>query len=592
MLYLGLGNTGTSILWNYYQKILSLDESNGKLVDKISKGEVIQLLLGNIFVVGDADVNNKSINEIRNHDLLKYQYYRSDSGNTNIDQYKFDKLDLDSFWSGGCGVYHIIGELLAEKADLLRTINNLSLHQTNTPISILFSVGGGTGGGISSYLLESNLATEHTIRAFGILPELDQFQAGGEVISGPDEFQCASAGRFLAKFLADSVNSMDIKGAGSADDNSKIALFLISNSYLRYIPQEIKYDQAIKRLNNVLFATLYLIPKNFNFPPKRRLITFGIGKENNLQDELELPQDNNETLISNIADSLISSALNPINLESELPTGLSMIPRFLNDYNNLLTNLLMDLDNFKGDETDEINPDYDTSAKTLLKIFRKCESVDMFLVANEQQDNTINLDDLSEKIQEKGEKLFGQNTEVTIAINDYDENKSLNQLSKLLKLENQDSSDILLLVLISDLVIEDIYRLIVYYLETSFDWNTKEISEISINIARLLREQQNVDDLSSFLKVFEEGIIRNNNSINNNQQANYFFKTKDGNLVEADRIKEEYNERFWGNINDLKNKVLQSLDTKKEDFEDKQMTLKQVAHAIAYLHYRIWRYES
>jgi hypothetical protein len=85
-----------------------------------------------------------------------------------------------------------------------------------------------------------------------VLPELDQFQDGGPDISGPDGFQCASAGRFLLKFISDAarVESGQLPQSASAD------LFILSNSYMSCIPPSVPYQEGVRRLNRLLAHAL------------------------------------------------------------------------------------------------------------------------------------------------------------------------------------------------------------------------------------------------------------------------------------------------------------------------------------------------
>ena len=98
-------------------------------------------------------------------------------------------MDLARYWSGGCGVYHIIGELLAETAMKDPEFSATMSRFGRQPVTLLLSAGGGTGGGISGAFRQQppdGLATLPNVRLFAVLPELDQFQDGGADISGPD----------------------------------------------------------------------------------------------------------------------------------------------------------------------------------------------------------------------------------------------------------------------------------------------------------------------------------------------------------------------------------------------------------------------
>src|SRR5262245_15448699 len=102
MIYIGLGNGGTRMLWDLYLFAQGLPTG---------KGEGLKVL--DHYVFGDADSNNSVIYEIRRHGLEKLQ---PPQGGVKL-------LSLDQFWRGGCGVYHIIGELIAEKANELGLVD-------------------------------------------------------------------------------------------------------------------------------------------------------------------------------------------------------------------------------------------------------------------------------------------------------------------------------------------------------------------------------------------------------------------------------------------------------------------------------------
>ena len=54
---------------------------------------------------------------------------------------------------------------------------------------------------------------------------------------------------------------------------------------------------------------------------------------------------------------------------------------------------------------------------------------------------------------------------------------------------------------------------------------------------------------------------------------------------------ETYPQRFWGNIDDLRSKVLQSLNRKEEDFDKRLLRVQDIAYALKFFHGQIWRYQ-
>src|SRR4051812_22272192 len=125
MLYLGIGNAGSQILNHFRQQVL--DEL------KIEIPEARMAL-------GDADINNSVIHRFRDEGLFDLPPPRG-----------MRVLPLDQFWSGGCGVYHIIGQVLAEEAhrrnQITGVLNPWVPESCRNGINMFISAGGGTGGG-------------------------------------------------------------------------------------------------------------------------------------------------------------------------------------------------------------------------------------------------------------------------------------------------------------------------------------------------------------------------------------------------------------------------------------------------------------
>ena len=53
---------------------------------------------------------------------------------------------------------------------------------------------------------------------------------------------------------------------------------------------------------------------------------------------------------------------------------------------------------------------------------------------------------------------------------------------------------------------------------------------------------------------------------------------------------ETYPQRFWGNIDDLRSKVLQSLNRKEEDFDKRLLSVRDITFALKFFHSQVWRY--
>jgi hypothetical protein len=190
MLYLGIGNAGTQILNHFRHQLLyelKLDRPDVRMA------------------VGDADINNSVIH-----------HYLAEGLTENAPPRGVCHLPLDRFWSGGCGVYHIIGELLAEEAhrrnQIVGVLNDwVPVQHRARGLTLFISAGGGTGGGAGVEIARmiNQWWGNPTTRIVVALPEQDHFALPPDAtperrrsVSGHDSFQCASAGRLLTKFLA------------------------------------------------------------------------------------------------------------------------------------------------------------------------------------------------------------------------------------------------------------------------------------------------------------------------------------------------------------------------------------------------------
>src|SRR5947209_602459 len=302
MIYMGLGNSGSKLLWHFHEFLFQPN----------AIPEAMARVVNSRFLIGDADTNNSVIHEVTGRKLHQA-----------LPPQAINLMDLARYWSGGCGVYHIIGELLAETAMKDPEFSATMSRYGRQPVTLLLSAGGGTGGGISGAFRQQppdGLATLPNVRLFAVLPELDQFQDGGLDVSGPDGFQCASAGRFLLKFVSDAarVESGQLPQSASAD------LFILSNSYMSCIPPSVPYQEGVRRLNRLLAHALVMMPSDVHqnqFPARRRLVTFGLGAAPRQQPGVAGP-----LAPALVAQELVRSALTPLDLSRPTPTGLSALP--------------------------------------------------------------------------------------------------------------------------------------------------------------------------------------------------------------------------------------------------------------------------
>jgi hypothetical protein len=531
MIYMGLGNSGSKILWNFHEFLFQPN----------ALPEALPRLANTRFLIGDADTNNSVIHEVMGRKL--HQTHPPQAVNL---------MDLARYWSGGCGVYHIIGELLAETAmkdpEFMATMSMYGRQ----PVTLLLSAGGGTGGGISGAFRQQppdGVATLPNVRLFAVMPELDQFQDGGLDITGPDGFQCASAGRFLLKFVSDAarLDSGQFPQSASAD------LFILSNSYLSCIPPSVSYEEGVRRLNRLLAHALVMMPSDVNqnqFPARRRLVTFGLGAAARTQPGNAEPQTPPQ-----LAGELVRSALTPLNLAHQSPTGLSALPVECNKYQSALTDLLSP----NGAAASELG-------RGLRHVFQRCIGVDAWLWYRQEADNPGVTQAVRQGIDTELTALFGESVRVKVW------DGGVLPQAYLPELEGQgQKADFALLVLLSNFMVEDVFRLVMYFVESSFGWVDGTVSNVADRIHHLLT------DRNSTVESIEEALINPSGS--------------DGNKVRLDKkATETYPQHFWGNIDDLRSKVLQSLNRKEEDFEKRLLRVQDIAFAIKFFHSQIWRY--
>jgi hypothetical protein len=537
MIYMGLGNSGSKILWNFHEFLFQPN----------AMPEALPRLANTRFLIGDADTNNSVIHEVSARKL--HQTHPPQAINL---------MDLARYWSGGCGVYHIIGELLAETAMKDPEFSATLSMYGRQPVTLLLSAGGGTGGGISGAFRQQppdGVATLPNVRLFTVLPEVDQFQDGGLEITGPDGFQCASAGRFLLKFVSDAARLE----AGQLPQSATADLFLLSNSYLSCIPASVSYEEGVRRLNRLLAHALVMMPTDVNqsqFPARRRLVTFGLGAAPRLQPGHAEPQTPSE-----VARDLVRSALTPVDLARTSPTGLSALPVECNKYRSALADLL--------------DPEEETSSELgqgLQRVFQRCIGVDAWLWYRGDADNPTVTHAMRQEVDRELVRLFGDSVRVKV----WDGGVLPHAYMPDLEQPGQ-KADYALLILLSNFMVEDVFRLVMYFIESSFGWLEGSVANVADRIHRLLT------DRNSTAESIEEALV--------NPPGSPAEEAGAVNKVRLDKkATETYPQHFWGNIDDLRSKVLQSLNRKEEDFEKRLLRVQDIAYALKFFHSQIWRY--
>ena len=91
MMYIGIGNAGCKLLWAFRQV---LDLATGHP----------PALANDCFAIADSDPNNGILH-----------HARQQTGHI-PDPLRVRVFDIDRYWNGGCGVYHIIGEMVVDIA--------------------------------------------------------------------------------------------------------------------------------------------------------------------------------------------------------------------------------------------------------------------------------------------------------------------------------------------------------------------------------------------------------------------------------------------------------------------------------------------
>src|SRR5262249_61305020 len=85
MIYMGLGNSGSKLLWNFHEFLFQPN----------ALPEALPRVVNSRFLIGDADTNNSVIHEVVRRKL--HQAHPPQAINL---------MDLARYWSGGCGVEH------------------------------------------------------------------------------------------------------------------------------------------------------------------------------------------------------------------------------------------------------------------------------------------------------------------------------------------------------------------------------------------------------------------------------------------------------------------------------------------------------
>ncbi len=544
MIYIGLGNSGSRILKNLFEYVFPQD-----LPSALVQGHSDE------YRVSDADTNNPVINEIG----VRHLHLQPPPQRIDIDS-------LATYWSGGCGVYHIIGELVADTAmndeQFRRRIAPFSSVMAQ-PVTLLLSAGGGTGGGVGGHYLE-NLAAAN-IRAVTVLPELIYHPTQPLSISGSDSFQTVSAGRLLTKMLGRIKQIRANPGAAGANPTPHDIL-LLSNTHLTTIPTGITYPEAFARLNRYLVHTLAFLPSPVVSPPNHRILTTGLGTAVRIppggDQPLGVQQLSQHLMRSALGEPLDAKAAWGLDLSRPHPTGLAALPMEASTYSTAVQSLWAD-----GHPVNDFG-------QKLQRIFRKCLSVEAHLVyRRDVQATPAEILNLKEQVQTDlgvflGHDVYGGNVEIKVSHGPV----ATEYVPRIA--DGKTPADFVLLLLFNDLMIEDVFRLVTYFVESSFPWQDGGIGHIA-DLIRHILAQRVLGDVRGTLTA----------AAGNGRPA--------GNKVHlAPDAREYYAPRFWGNIDDLRNKVLQSLDRQEDDFNGQLLTPDHVANVLRYFHEQLWRYEN
>lgn len=520
MLYLGIGNAGSKIL----SFVHDLTFVPGAPVPE----DANELR----FMFGDADSNNSVVYKVRANGLIAQPPPRG-----------VRLLRLDRFWSGGCGVYHTIGELLTETAEDKHVLSGeIEAFAQTDHATIVISAGGGTGGGVGGEL--ARLLADHptrNVRVFAILPETDQFKDGKLEISGPDSFQLASAGRFLTRFLNDEFRAY---GGQRAQHD----LFILSNSYLTCLPVGVAVRDAVDRVNRFIFNTLLLLPDIVSYGARQRLVAFGHswGRWSQLGGRGGRDPDM-------MAQDLVTAALKPLQLDLEVPCGLSALPTDLASYNALIPHLLRLAAAPLGVAPEPLPPD----ALPLLYLFRKCRAIDCYLYVRPGTASNAETEQLRGSVSRQFQRLVGTRL-----------NNVVISPRPLPARALPSHADLALLVLIDGLPVEEVHRMVAYYAQTAFPWSGGSVTKVAQLIQSLLLARPEA--------------LRPPTNINAADPIRDRI-TGQGDCRLEPGTREVYTPHFWGNVDDLKNKVLQSLDRSEDAYDNRLLNVDHLAGALWYM---------
>lgn len=476
------------------------------------------------YIVGDADTNNSVIHEYEVTQTLIPIHDQDASQRFSTDPTKVLSLCLSDQFSGGCGTCGPVGSRLAESVTSSFKTNVESLGDNADYAAILVSAGGGTGGGAGP-VLAREINGKHAY-IFAVLPGYAEIgygtndeASGALTITAEDSFQASSAGRFLTDYLR----------------NPYCELVVVSGASLCAPNSNISYDEALSRLDRYTSRVSLLL----NGHPaqvigsRRELSAVGYSTLTSLDENLRQEADI-------IAFALVSRALSPIdyplhndgldeNLKSVLgripidePCGLSALPVRQHVYSS-------ELAKFMADFKDWNQPRPPTPDSPSIKALRCTRTVNAFLLSDPNYSEPEKAA-LANAIRKLLYCIFGDKVELRIHSSSTDE----------ASLVYRESSHSLLLYLDSPIV-EDVWRLISYYSQSSFDW---EGFSSTADVARIMADCLSDDkDRPSSIEMTEELKIETTDSVN----------------ALKSRV-EEFVPRFWGNFDPLSGYIDQALD--------------------------------
>jgi hypothetical protein len=138
------------------------------------------------------------------------------------------------------------------------------------------------------------------------------------------------------------------------------------------------------------------------------------------------------------------------------------------------------------------------------------------------------------------------------------------------------NGNVALLLLLENLIVEDAYRLVGYFAESSFDWQADHVGSVALYLNRCLVARP------------DGPVLIGGYGQNPPVQLTWLTNPNDPQAHLLACAKEEYPVRFWGNIEDLRDKVLQALHLLEPDFEARLQTPAHLAGALAFLCRQAW----